>query len=149
MNVGYKIPFVSRPLMSERVQPVRLPLDPEKREAIREAIATLLDKNVIVPLPPQKWSTPGFYSNLFLVDKWDGGFHPIFNVKQLNRHVHCPHFKMETVRSVRTAVQSGDWAVILDLSDAYLHVSIHAESYRYLRMAGSVKHFCESSTMLL
>ena len=40
---------------------------------------------------------------------------------------------METVKSVRQAMRLNDWAVSIDLTDAYLHVPIHRQSRKYLR----------------
>ena len=40
---------------------------------------------------------------------------------------------METVKSVRYSITNNDWAVSIDLTDAYLHVPIHPPSRKYLR----------------
>jgi hypothetical protein len=40
---------------------------------------------------------------------------------------------METTRSVAVAILPGDWAVSLDLRDAYLHVPVHPDYQHYLR----------------
>ena len=40
---------------------------------------------------------------------------------------------METANKVRQAIQPNDWAISLDLTDAYLHVPIHRQSRKYLR----------------
>ena len=40
---------------------------------------------------------------------------------------------METVKSVRQPIMNNDWAVSIDLTDAYLHVLIHPQSRKYLR----------------
>ena len=40
---------------------------------------------------------------------------------------------METGRSVRQSIVNNDWAVSIDLTDAYLHVPIHPRSRKYLR----------------
>ena len=42
-------------------------------------------------------------------------------------------FKMETVKSVRKSMANNDWAVSIDLTDAYLHIPIHPCSRKYLR----------------
>ena len=43
------------------------------------------------------------------------------------------HFKMETVKSVRQSIMDNDWAVSIDLTDAYLHVPIQPISRKYLQ----------------
>ena len=40
---------------------------------------------------------------------------------------------METVKLVRQSMKLNDWAVSIDLTDAYLHVSIYPQSRKYLR----------------
>ena len=40
---------------------------------------------------------------------------------------------METVKSVRRSIMTNNWAVSIDLTDAYLHVPIHPRSRKYLR----------------
>ncbi len=59
--------------------------------------------------------SPGFYSNVFLVEKASGGFCPVINLKPLNRHLVVPKFKMETIASIIKSVETRDWAVSIDL----------------------------------
>ena len=61
----------------------------------------------------------------------------------LNRYIEKQAFKMETVKSVRQAMRLNDWAVSIDLTDAYLHVPIHHQSRKYLRFVheDQVYHF--------
>ena len=40
---------------------------------------------------------------------------------------------METFKSVRQSIMINDWAVSIDLTDAYFHVPIHPRSRKYLR----------------
>ena len=40
---------------------------------------------------------------------------------------------METIDSVRLALRKNDWAISVDLKDAYFHILIHRKSRRYLR----------------
>ena len=57
--------------------------------------------------------------------------------------IHKQAFKMETVKSVRQGMRLNDWAVSIDLTDAYLHVLIHHQSRKYLRFVheDQVYHF--------
>ena len=77
--------------------------------------------------------TPGFYSRLFLVPKKNGKLHPVIDLSKLNQYIKKQPFKMETVKSVRQSILVNDWAVSIDLTDAYLHVPIHPQSRKYLR----------------
>ena len=83
-------------------------------------------------MPPD---SPGFYSNVFLVRKASGGWRPVIDLKNLNAHIHAPHFHMFTTSSVLSSVVKGDYAFKIDLQDAYFHVPIHPDSRKYLRFA--------------
>ena len=67
----------------------------------------MLQKNVITEVPPD---SPGFYSNVFLVRKASGGWCPVIDLKNLNAHIHAPHFRMFTTSSVLSSVEKGDYA---------------------------------------
>ena len=92
----------------------------------------MLQKNAIIEVPPD---SPGFYSNVFLVWKSSGGWRPVIDLKNLNAHIHAPHFHMFTTSSVLSSVEKGDYAFKIDLQDAYFHVPIHPNSRKYLRFA--------------
>ena len=47
---------------------------------------------------------------------------------------------METPESIRASLIPGEWVLLIDLSDAYLHIPIHPNSRKYLR-------FCHKSQM--
>ena len=99
---------------------------------MREQITLMLQKKVITEVPP---NSPGFYSNIFLVRKASGGWHPVIDLKNLNAHIHAPHFRMFTTNSVLSSVRKGDDAFKLDLQDAYFHLLIHPSSRKFLRFA--------------
>ena len=52
---------------------------------------------------------------------------------KLNRHVWTQHFKMESIRTVKSLIQQGDWLLKLDLKDAYLSVPMCQEHQKYLK----------------
>ena len=64
----------------------------------------MLQKNVITEVPP---TSPGFYSNVFLVRK-ASGWCPVIDLKSLNTHIWAPHFRMFTTSSVLSTVPKGD-----------------------------------------
>ncbi len=75
------------------------------------------------------------YSHYFLLTKQTGEFCPIFNLSGLNPILCVSKFHMETLTSVLQSFHKSWWMVLLDLSDAYLHVSIHPSPWRYLQFA--------------
>ena len=130
----YRIQFRVRPKLS-RVVPQflrRTPTDPEKIRLLESEVQSMLDKHAIEPVSSDHPKS-GFYSRLFLVRKKSGGWRPVIDLSRLNRHVITPHFKMETLDSVRLSLRKHDWAISLDLTDAYFHIPIHPKSRRYLR----------------
>ena len=124
---GFKIQFKSFPPLS--VVPINL--SQSSSPLLREEIVELLKKRAVERV--QNPGTPGFYSRLFLVPKKNGKLRPVIDISLLNHYIHKQHFKMETVKSVRQSIMYNDWAVSIDLTDAYLHVPIHPTSRKYLR----------------
>ena len=129
---GYRLRFTSPPLLRQIPWEIRSPQDPKEVLGMREQITLMLQKNAITEVPPD---SPGFYSNVFLVRKASGGWHPVIDLKNLNAHIHAPHFRMFTTSSVLSSVEKGDYAFKIDLQDAYFHVPIHPSSRKYLRFA--------------
>ena len=82
------------------------------------------------------------YSTLFAVPKKGGGWRPVINLKSLNSYlVQTPHFKMETIQSLKDVLHQGDFMVKMDLKDAYLTVPVHQDDHRYLRFMWKGKAF--------
>ena len=134
---GFRIPFIKIPPLSS--VPIRM--SQSSSPFLREDIENLLNKRAVERV--QNPETPGFYSRIFLVPKKNGKFRLILDLSLLNRYIEKQAFKMETVKSVRQAMRLNDWAVSIDLTDAYLHVPIHRQSRKYLRFVheDQVYHF--------
>ena len=62
----------------------------------------------------------------------------VINLKPLNRCLHNPHFKMETLRAITKAVSPGDWSVSTDLTNVYFHVPFILEHQHFLLHAVSL-----------
>ena len=73
----------------------------------------------------------GFFSNMFMVPKKDGGQRPVINLKQLNKFVKSEHFKMEGLHTVKALIQHNDWMAKVDLKDAFFMVPI-AQQHQHL-----------------
>ena len=129
---GYRLRFTSPPLLRQTSLEIRSPQGQEEILGMREHISLMLQKNAITEVPPD---SPGFYSNVFLVRKASGGWRPVIDLKNLNSHIHAPHFRMFTTNSVLSSVRKGDYAFKIDLQDAYFHVPIHPSSRKFLRFA--------------
>ena len=128
--MGYRIPFLSSPLLS----PVPVPMPSynplsTKGFELEEATIGLIAKGAVelAPLP-----SPGFYSRLFVVWKTSGSWHPVIDLSHLNCFVDVSHFQMETIQSDLLLVRQGDWMASIDLREAYLEVPVHPESRPFL-----------------
>ena len=102
-----------------------------KRTLLQDQVVSLLAKNAIskVRNPLSK----GFYSNVFLVPKKNGSMRPVINLSCLNKYLVIPSFKMESSQSISAAIQPGDWATSIDLTDGYFHIPIAHAFRKYLR----------------
>ena len=130
---GYLIQFNAEPPLS-RVPTVESGYqDPVMNQHLLQAVDSLLEKNAIeeVVLPHSE----GFYSRLFLTPKSSGGWRPIIDLKPLNPMVTGSKMKQETVSQLRASLLPNQWAVSVDLADAFFHVPVHPASRKFLRFA--------------
>ncbi|CAJ0958249.1 unnamed protein product [Ranitomeya imitator] len=138
VSSGYKIEFSSPP--PTRFFPSRLPSSAAQSRALLCAIHSLRQSGVIVPVPEHE-RFKGFYSNLFVVPKKDGKVRPILDLKLLNKCVRVRHFRMESLRSVISSMERGEFLASIDIKDAYLHIPIFPSHQRFLRFAIREDHF--------
>ncbi|KAG2228482.1 hypothetical protein INT48_008098, partial [Thamnidium elegans] len=144
---GYHIPFHTPPPVTTTPTPI-IPFSDEQSHLIDQAIQDLLQKEAIEKVSPQQSQlVPGFYSSMFVIPKKNGGVRPVFNLKKLNQYLDAPHFKMETIREVSLMVNPNDYLVSIDLSDAFLHVGLHPDSRRFLRLKwkNQVYQYCTTA----
>ena len=126
----YQIEFIALPQQSKRPHPIHYTVDQTK--LIIQEINELMRKGAISEVENIEG---GFYSNLFLVPKKDGGQRPVINLKALNGFVQPQHFKMEGIHTLKDLIKLGDWLAKVDLKDAYFAVPIHKAHEQYLRFS--------------
>ena len=146
VRAGYKFPLTQYKGNQIQLSPFPVsfppPVDADRKEVLNEEVSALLEKGAIVQT--EHVNAPGFYSRLFTVPKATGGFRPVLDLSPLNAFTPHTPFRMETVASVRQSIQPGDWAVSIDLKDAYFHVLIHPSRHHLLRFVwnNTCYHFC-------
>ena len=67
----------------------------------------------------------------------------MFDLSALNYHLIIPRFKMESSLTVMHALKANQWVTSTDIKDAYLHVPIHPQYRKFLRLGyqGKVYQF--------
>ena len=125
---GFKIPFSQIPFQFGPPQLARV--NQEERLQINSKIKEMLRKGAILLVK----SEPGeFLSNLFLVNKKDGGHQPVINLKFLNSFIPYQHFKMEGMHLIKDLLQEHDFLIKIDLKDAYFGIPLDKSSRKYIR----------------
>jgi len=72
-------------------------------------------------------------SPVFLVEKPDGSFRMILNLKKFNEKVEYQHFKMENLMSATDLMTKGCFLASVDLRHAYYSVSVDQEYRKFLK----------------
>lgn len=139
LSRGYRLQFRRRPPTSGRVR-MTVIHDLAKAQALNREISTLLAKGAIVPVDPRR-DPGGFYSKYFLVPKKTGDLRPVLDLRGLNRFLKVIPFHMLSTREVLQAISPGNWFTSIDLKDAYFHVPIAVQHWKFLRFAFQGRHF--------
>ena len=63
----------------------------------------------------------------------NGKLRLVIDLRLLNHHLRKEKFHLETPAIPHHSIQKGDWVISLDLTDAYLHISIHPSLRKFLR----------------
>ena len=96
---------------------------------IQEEIRDLICKNAIVQINdfPNLCLSP-----IFVIPKKSGDLRVILNLKEFNLFISTQLFRMETLNVILPQLSASDWAVSIDLKDAYLHIPVLPQSRRFL-----------------
>ncbi len=129
---GYKIQFGSRSPLFNGVFPTLV--GPKQALVMEQEVETILRKEAIEVVPPHNTES-GFYSRYFIVPKKDGGLRPILDLRRLSCSVMRLKFRMLTIKQVVSQIRFEDWFVMIDLKDAYFHISILPQHWKFLRFA--------------
>ena len=133
IRVGYRLEFTEPPehLGIHRETPI--PLERELAASLKSELSKLLTKRAV--LEAKHLPEDFFMSTFFLAPKKGGKWRPILNLKPLNRYIRPKRFRMETLHSIIPMLSQGWWATSVDLTDAYMHVPVHAEHRKFLAFA--------------
>ncbi|CAL8096456.1 unnamed protein product [Orchesella dallaii] len=126
--LGFEIPFTSVPLQHR--EPSYRNLLNTDVTAINDCISKLLVTQAIEKCIDE---TGQFISTVFTVPKSDGSNRFVINLKELNKFVDSPHFKMEDIRMVMSLLKQNYYMVVLDQCEAFHRIPIVSHHKKYLR----------------
>ena len=131
LKEGYTVPFRVRPKLTRSPTVISCYVNPHRNSCLFEAIYQLVDKNAVELV--QNQTSFGFFNRLFLVPKPNNKWRPILDLSKLNLFLKAEKFKMETLETIRTFLQQGEWVTSIDFKDTYFHIPIQEQSRKYLR----------------
>ena len=86
----------------------------EQFSLVEQELLGMLEKGAIQKVGPKQGQ---FLSNLFLVEKKDGGKRTVIKFKNLNKSIPCKHFKIEGPHCLKFL--QDDFLCKIDLKEAY------------------------------
>ena len=116
LTEGYTLPLQFRPNLTRSPTVISSYTNPHKNLNLLEALYQLLNKNAVEPVENQ--NSLWFYNQLFLVPKPNNQWRPILDMSTLNTFLNTESFKMETLETIRTSLQAGEWVTSIDFKDA-------------------------------
>ncbi|KYN27596.1 hypothetical protein ALC57_02995 [Trachymyrmex cornetzi] len=125
---GYRLPFTQQP--PSQVSEPSAHLSDLEEQLCSQEISRLLNMEAIEPAVD---SDLQFLSSFFIIKKSSGGCRFILNLKNLNRFITAPHFKLEDWKTVIRLISPGDYLASIDLRDAYFLIPVHQNDRKYLR----------------
>lgn len=125
---GYHLDLEQWPV--QQVPPNPSVLNTKDQVLVQTEVEKMLQKGAIRQVSPVKGQ---FLSRLVLVQKKDGTFRPVVNLKALNKFMSKNHFKMEGFHILKDVLQRGDWMSSVDLKDAYFSVPVAQPHQKLLR----------------
>ena len=138
LRFGYPLPFHKNVRGLNITPPLKLFPPPElvthypepaKQAQLLAMLDELVQKKAIREIDH---NVPVHFSRVFLVPKMNGKQRLVVDLSILNQWLLCPHFKMDHAQVIRGSLVPLMWATSIDLSDAYLHIPMHPENWKYL-----------------
>ena len=129
---GFEVPFVSLPLQ-EKI-PNLTKMSKEQFSLVEQEVLEMLEKGAIQKSVPKQKQFP---SNLFLVEKSDGGKRPVISLKNLNKFIPYEHFKMEGLLCLKFLQEHDNFLCMIYLKEACFSVPLNKNSQKFVRFQWS------------
>ena len=112
----------------------------EQFSLVEQEVLKMLEKGVIQKVV---LTLGQFLSNLFLVEKKNGGNGPAINLKNLNKFILQEHFKMESLHCLKLFLEMDDLLCKIDLKEAYFSIPLNINSQKLVRFqwSGNIYNF--------
>ena len=112
----------------------------EQFSLVEQEVLKMLEKGVIQKVVLTQGQ---FLSNLFLVEKKNGGNGPAINLKNLNKFILQEHFKMESLHCLKLFLEQDDLLCKIDLKEAYFSIPLNINSQKLVRFqwSGNIYNF--------
>ena len=115
------------------------PRSPEL-EACTATLQHYLESAAVEELPAD--TEGGLWSTFFPVAKKNTAkVRGCLDLRPLNRHLRCEHFKMEGLHTVRDLLRRRDFMTKVDMSDYFFHLPIKPEDRQYFRFMWQGKKY--------
>ena len=111
---GYEIPFVSLPFHEKILNLTKM--SKGKFSLVEQEFLEMLEKGATQKVVPTQGR---FLSNLFLVEKEDGGNRSVINLKNLNKLIPYEHFKMDGLYCLKFLLEQNDLLCKINLKETY------------------------------
>ncbi|PJE77917.1 hypothetical protein CI610_03154 [invertebrate metagenome] len=136
---GYEIEFGIEPIQISVPKPIQFSVD--EQVLVDNEVRDMILKGAVEPCTHEHGK---FIYNIFLVQKKNGKFRPVINLRDLNDCIEYHHFKQETLEVILQSVQRNDFFTSVDLKDAYFSVPIAEHHRKFLRFQwrGILYEFC-------
>ena len=133
---GYHLELIQVPQQAKPAPSIHCSV--EEQGKFTQEVKELLDKGAIVGA---QMSQESFVSQIFLVEKKEGGQRKVVNLKGLNSFIKMEHFKMKGLHILPDQIPVQDWMIKLDLKDAYLQIPMCQNHQYFLQFQWNTKTY--------
>jgi len=126
---GYKLNLVQPPVLLPTNAMPRNLLTPVS-DSMDKCMSDFEIWQAIGPAQP----SPSCIYKFFTIKKPDGSDRNIFNLKPFNKlYLDPPRFHLPNIVKIKSFLKPNDYMISLDLKNAYLHIPMHPDTFKFLR----------------
>ena len=118
LSQGHKnplLPFWIQPNLTRSPTIIIGYVHPLWNSYLKEALHAIIQKNAVELV--KTWISLGFFDRLFLVPKPNNSWRSMLDLSTLNQFPKIEKLKMETLATITTSFQAGEWVTSIDFKD--------------------------------